>query len=271
MTATHPTVPIALSIAGSDSSGGAGIQADLKTFEALGTYGATVLTALTAQNTVGVTAVHDVPPDFVRAQLRAVFDDLDVRATKIGMLSRVVTIEAVRAELDAAEARHVVLDPVMVAASGARLLETDAVEALVRVLLPRAEVVTPNLLEAAAILGVAVAATPAEMRAQAEALRALGAQAVLVKGGHGEGAECVDVLVTADGLHTYSAPRVPGPARHGTGCSLSSAIAARLAHGATLERAVADAKTWLTGAISAADALQVGHGAGPVFHGYRRA
>jgi hydroxymethylpyrimidine/phosphomethylpyrimidine kinase len=271
MTATHPTVPIALSIAGSDSSGGAGIQADLKTFEALGTYGATVLTALTAQNTVGVTAVHDVPPDFVRAQLRAVFDDLDVRATKIGMLSRVVTIEAVRAELDAAEARHVVLDPVMVAASGARLLETDAVEALVRVLLPRAEVVTPNLLEAAAILGVAVAATPAEMRAQAEALRALGAQAVLVKGGHGEGAECVDVLVTADGLHTYSAPRVPGPARHGTGCSLSSAIAAGLAHGATLERAVADAKTWLTGAISAADALQVGHGAGPVFHGYRRA
>jgi hydroxymethylpyrimidine/phosphomethylpyrimidine kinase len=271
MTATHPTVPIALSIAGSDSSGGAGIQADLKTFEALGTYGAAVLTALTAQNTVGVTAVHDVPPDFVRAQLRAVFDDLDVRATKIGMLSRVVTIEAVRAELDAAEARHVVLDPVMVAASGARLLEIDAVEALVRVLLPRAEVVTPNLLEAAAILGVAVAATPAEMRAQAEALRALGAQAVLVKGGHGEGAECVDVLVTADGLHTYSAPRVPGPARHGTGCSLSSAIAAGLAHGATLERAVADAKTWLTGAISAADALQVGHGAGPVFHGYRRA
>jgi len=271
MTATHPTVPIALSIAGSDSSGGAGIQADLKTFEALGTYGATVLTALTAQNTVGVTAVHDVPPDFVRAQLRAVFDDLDVRATKIGMLSRVVTIEAVRAELDAAEARHVVLDPVMVAASGARLLETDAVEALVRVLLPRAEVVTPNLLEAAAILGVAVAATPAEMRAQAEALRALGAQAVLVKGGHGEGAECVDVLVTADGLHTFSAPRVPGPARHGTGCSLSSAIAAGLAHGATLERAVADAKTWLNGAISAADALQVGHGAGPVFHGYRRA
>jgi hydroxymethylpyrimidine/phosphomethylpyrimidine kinase len=271
MTATHPTVPIALSIAGSDSSGGAGIQADLKTFEALGTYGATVLTALTAQNTVGVTAVHDVPPDFVRAQLRAVFDDLDVRATKIGMLSRVVTIEVVRAELDAAEARHVVLDPVMVAASGARLLETDAVEALVRVLLPRAEVVTPNLLEAAAILGVAVAATPAEMRAQAEALRALGAQAVLVKGGHGEGAECVDVLVTADGLHTFSAPRVPGPARHGTGCSLSSAIAAGLAHGATLERAVADAKTWLTGAIRAAEALQVGHGAGPVFHGYRRA
>lgn len=264
-------VPIALSIAGSDSSGGAGIQADLKTFEALGTYGATVLTALTAQNTVGVTAVHDVPPDFVRTQLRAVFDDLDVRATKIGMLSRVVTIEAVRAELDAAEARHVVIDPVMVAASGARLLQTDAVEALVRLLLPRAEVVTPNLLEAAAILGVAVAATPAEMRAQAEALRALGAQAVLVKGGHGDGAECVDVLVTADGVHTFSAPRIAGPARHGTGCSLSSAIAAGLAHGAPLERAVADAKTWLSGAINAAGALQVGRGAGPVFHGYRRA
>jgi hydroxymethylpyrimidine/phosphomethylpyrimidine kinase len=263
-------VPIALSIAGSDSSGGAGIQADLKTFEALGTYGATVLTALTAQNTVGVTAVHDVPADFIRAQLRAVFSDLDVRATKVGMLSRVVTIEAVRAELDAAEARHVALDPVMVAASGARLLETDAVEALVRLLLPRAEVVTPNLLEAAALLGVQVAATPAEMRAQGEALRALGACAVLVKGGHGTGAECVDVLVTADGVHTFSAPRIPGPARHGTGCSLSSAIAAGLAHGAPLERAAGDAKAWLTGAIRAAEALRVGHGAGPVFHGYRK-
>src|SRR6266705_2086225 len=176
---------IALTIAGSDSGGGAGIQADLKTFSALGVYGASVITALTAQNTRGVAAIHDVPPQFVAAQIDAVFSDLDVRAVKIGMLSRPAVIEMVAAGLDRYRPTNVVLDPVMVAGSGEKLLAADAVEVLRRLLIPRARVVTPNLPEAAALIDAPLARNEAEMREQAERLLALGARSVLIKGGHG--------------------------------------------------------------------------------------
>src|SRR5215475_12150781 len=186
--------PIAVTIAGSDSSGGAGIQADLKTFAALGVYGASVIAALTAQNTRGVTAIHDVPAAFVTAQMDAVFSDLAVDAVKIGMLARAEIIEAVAIGLDRWKATNVVLDPVMVATSGDRLLAHDAIEALKRELLPRARVVTPNLPEAAALLGTGIAADEDAMQAQAAAILALGAQAVLIKGGHGDGPYSVDFL-----------------------------------------------------------------------------
>ncbi|WP_454918475.1 bifunctional hydroxymethylpyrimidine kinase/phosphomethylpyrimidine kinase [Xanthobacter sediminis] len=258
--------PIALTIAGSDSSGGAGIQADLKTFSALGVYGASVITALTAQNTRGVTAIHDVPDDFVAAQMDAVFADLDVKAVKIGMLSRPGIIRAVAAGLDRHGARPVVLDPVMVAASGARLLGDDAVATLIGELMPRADIITPNLPEAAALLGTEPAANEDDMQAQAERLMGLGARAVLMKGGHGTGAESTDLLVTPSGVTRFSAARHPTRNTHGTGCTLSSAIAARLALGDDLTAAVGAAKTYITGAIIAADRLKVGSGHGPVHH-----
>lgn len=258
--------PIAVTIAGSDSSGGAGIQADLKTFSALGVYGASVITALTAQNTLGVTAIHDAPPDFITAQMDAVFSDLKVAAVKIGMLSRPATIAAVADALERLGARNIVLDPVMVAASGARLLEDAAIATLKARLLPLADVVTPNLPEAAALLNAPVAADEAAMRTQGEALLALGAKAVLMKGGHGEGAESVDLLVTRDAVLRLPAPRHATRNTHGTGCTLSSAIASGLARGLTLAEAVRAAKTYITGAIAAADQLEVGQGHGPVHH-----
>lgn len=258
--------PIAVTIAGSDSSGGAGIQADLKTFSALGVYGASVITALTAQNTLGVTAIHDAPPDFITAQMDAVFSDLKVAAVKIGMLSRPATIAAVADALERLGARHIVLDPVMVAASGARLLEDAAIATLKARLLPLADVVTPNLPEAAALLDAPVAADEAAMRTQGEALLALGAKAVLMKGGHGEGVESVDLLVTRDAVLRLPAPRHATRNTHGTGCTLSSAIASGLARGLTLAEAVRAAKTYITGAIAAADQLEVGQGHGPVHH-----
>ena len=195
------TTPIAVTIAGSDSGGGAGIQADLKTFSALGVYGASVITALTAQNTKGVTGIHDVPPDFITAQIDAVFSDLDVRAVKIGMLSQPAVIEAVAAGLDRWKAKNVVLDPVMVATSGDRLLNPDAIDVLKRVLIPRALVITPNLPEAAALLDEPIARNEDEMLAQAGRLRDRGARAVLIKGGHGDGAESVDMLVDGGVVH----------------------------------------------------------------------
>jgi hydroxymethylpyrimidine/phosphomethylpyrimidine kinase len=260
---------IAVTIAGSDSSGGAGIQADLKTFSALGVYGASVITALTAQNTKSVTGIHDLPPGFIAAQIDAVFSDLAVDAVKIGMLSQVSTIEAVAAGLDRHDARGVVLDPVMVASSGDRLLQPAAVDALRRVLIPRADVLTPNLAEAAALLDVAVAKDEAAMRAQAERLLALGAKAVLIKGGHGGGAESVDLLVAASGLTRLSAPRFVTTSTHGTGCTLSSAIAAGLAKGLDLDAAARSAKDYVTTSIGAADRLKVGSGHGPVHHFHR--
>lgn len=256
---------IALTIAGSDSGGGAGIQADLKTFSALGVYGASVIVALTAQNTRGVTHVHDAPPESVAAQIDAVYSDMPVAATKIGMLSRVETIEAVAERLDY-WGKPVVLDPVMVATSGDRLLREDAVAALKARLFPKAIVVTPNLLEAAALLGEEVAGSETAMQAQAERLLALGPQAVLMKGGHGDGAEAVDLLVTAGGVTRLAAPRVATRSTHGTGCTLSAAIAAGLAKGLPLAEATSEAKAYLTAALRHADAMRVGHGRGPVHH-----
>ena len=259
-------IPIALTIAGSDSSGGAGIQADLKAFSALGVYGASVITALTAQNTLGVCAIHDVPDDMIAAQMDAVFSDLAVGAVKIGMLSRPGAIRTVAEGLARHGARPVVLDPVMVAASGARLLTDDSLASLKELLIPAADLLTPNLPEAAALLGVAEAASEDDMRAQGEALLALGARAVLMKGGHGTGAESVDLLVTPSGITRLAAPRHASRNTHGTGCTRSSAIAAGLAAGAPLPDAVAAAKAYITGAIAAADVLDIGHGHGPVHH-----
>jgi hydroxymethylpyrimidine/phosphomethylpyrimidine kinase len=259
------SVPVALTIAGSDSSGGAGIQADLKTFAALGVYGASVVTALTAQNTKGVFAIHDVPTDVVAAQMDAVFSDLNVSAVKIGMLGNATTIGAVSAGLDRHRARNIVLDPVMVASTGADLLHADAMDAL-RKLIGRVGVLTPNLFEAAALLEGAMARDEAEMRAQAQKLRALGARAVLIKGGHAGGLESVDLLLNADGSALFAAPRIATQNTHGTGCTLSSAIAAGLANGLSLHEAVREAKAYVTAAIAAADRLKVGSGHGPLHH-----
>ena len=260
------TAAIAVTIAGSDSGGGAGIQADLKTFSALGVYGASVIAALTAQNTKGVSAVLDVPPAFVTAQMDAVFSDLAVGAVKIGMLGNAGVVEAVAAGL--ARHRHVpvVLDPVMVATSGERLLTPDAVEALRTKLVPLALVVTPNLPEAAALLDAPQAATEDEMVCQAERLLAWGAKAVLMKGGHGKGAESVDLLVTATATARFAAARIATGNTHGTGCTLAAAIAASLAKGEDLPAAVGAAQEYVTAAIAAADRLGVGHGRGPVHH-----
>jgi hydroxymethylpyrimidine/phosphomethylpyrimidine kinase len=259
------SVPVALIIAGSDSSGGAGIEADLKTFSALGVYGACVITALTAQNTKGVFAIHDVPADFIAAQINAVFTDLDVGAVKIGMLANASAIDVVAAALDRYRPRNVVLDPVMIASSGERLLREDAVGAL-RGLIRRARVITPNLPEAAALLDAPLARDEAEMRGQAEKLLARGAGAVLIKGGHGAGAESVDLLVEADACLRLAAPRLPTKNTHGTGCTLASALAAGLAKGLSLDEAARQAKTYVSAALAAADRLAVGSGRGPLHH-----
>ena len=263
-------MPIALTIAGSDSSGGAGIQADLKTFAAFGVYGASVVTALTAQNTRGVTGIHLVPADFVTAQIDAVFSDLAVNAVKIGMVAQVATIDAIVAGLTRWSPKHIVLDPVMVATSGDRLLATDAVEALRTKLIPRASLITPNLPEAAALLDEPVALSEAAIESQGKRLLALGCPAVLIKGGHGQGTESIDYLIGGDGIIALAAPRIATRNTHGTGCSLSSAIAAGLAKGEDVETAVGNAKVWLSAAIAAADRLEVGHGNGPIhhFHGF---
>ncbi|HEY6024589.1 MAG TPA: bifunctional hydroxymethylpyrimidine kinase/phosphomethylpyrimidine kinase [Pseudolabrys sp.] len=258
----------AVTIAGSDSSGGAGIQADLKTFAALGVYGASVITALTAQNTRGVSAIHDVPAGFITTQIDAVFSDLDIAAVKIGMLSQAAAIDVVAQGLDRHRAKNVVLDPVMVATSGDRLLAPDAVEALRALLIPRALVITPNVPEAAALLERTPARSELEMEAQARALLELGARSVLIKGGHGEGAESVDLLVDATSVTRFAATRIATRNTHGSGCTLSSAIAAGLARGLDLKTAARDAKSYVTAAIAAADNLHVGHGHGPLHHFY---
>ena len=258
--------PIAVTIAGSDSGGGAGIQADLKTFSALGVYGASAITALTAQNTLGVQAVHDVPAAFVAAQIDSIFTDLTVASVKIGMLSRPDIIAATRAGLDRYRVEAIVLDPVMVATSGHRLIAPDAVAALASLLMARALVITPNLQEAAVLLGEAVAGDEEQMAAQGLRLQQAGARAVLMKGGHGEGAESADLLVTPGGVRRFAAKRAATRNTHGTGCTLSAAIAAGLAKGETLEDAIGAAKAYLTAAIGAADRLAIGQGRGPVHH-----
>jgi len=260
------TTPIALTIAGSDSSGGAGIQADLKTFAALGVYGASVITALTAQNTTGVTGIHQVPAEFVTGQIDAVFSDLDVGAVKIGMVADLGVIGAIAAGLSKWQPRHIVLDPVMVATLGDRLLKADAVEALRTRLIPLASLITPNLPEAAALLDEPVATDENAVADQGKRLLALGCRAVLIKGGHGQGAESTDYLVTPAGAITLSAPRIATKNTHGTGCSLSSAVAAGLAKGEDMETAVRNAKAWVTAAIAEADRFSVGRGHGPIHH-----
>jgi hydroxymethylpyrimidine/phosphomethylpyrimidine kinase len=260
---------IALTIAGSDPSGGAGIQADLKTFAALGVYGASVITALTAQNTKGVAAIHDVPGDFIAAQMDAVFSDLAVAAVKIGMLSQVATIKAVAAGLRRHQAKKMVLDPVMVASSGERLMTNEAVAALRRELIPYVLMVTPNLPEAAVLAGTSLARNENEMVIQAREILSLGAHTVLIKGGHAEGEEAVDLLIGQGEVVRLSAKRIATNNTHGTGCTLSSAIAAGLARDLDFISATQEAKKYVTAAIANADQLEVGHGHGPLHHFYR--
>lgn len=265
---THSATPIALTIAGSDSGGGAGIQADLKTFSALGVFGCSAITSLTAQNTVGVQGVFSVPPEFVQVQIHSVLTDIPVAAIKTGMLATAQIIAAVAQSLNKYLQIPLVLDPVMVATSGDRLLAEDAITSLIQLLLPRATVLTPNLLEAAALLDCAPARSQQDMLQQAERLLELGPHAVLIKGGHGAGAEAMDLLFTAAGPEIFSAPRIATRNTHGTGCTLASAIAAGLAKDLSLRDAVAAAKNYLHLALSRADDLQIGKGAGPVHHFY---
>ena len=255
-----------LSIAGSDPSGGAGIQADLKAFSALSAYGMAALTALTAQNTQGVSAVYPLPHAFVAEQIRMIFADIRVDAIKIGMIANADIAKAVAEALQRHRSVPVVLDPVMIAKGGAPLLKPDAVAVLKSALLPLATCLTPNLPEAAVLLGLAEAATREQMEGQARQILTLGPKAVLLKGGHLEGKDSPDVLVTSDITHWFEANRIDTPNTHGTGCSLSSGIAAELAKGVDVLTAISTAKIWLTGAVLAAGQLAVGAGHGPVHH-----
>ena len=257
-----------LSIAGSDSGGGAGIQADLKTFSALGGFGMTAITAITEQNTQGVRAIHGVPPQVLRAQIDAVVEDIGVDAVKIGMLATPEVVRVVAEAIGRHRLAHVVLDPVMVATSGDRLIEHETIAALVRELFPLAQVVTPNLDEAALLLGHAVQGVDG-LAPAARDLLALGARAVLLKGGHLPGDWVVDLLaLPGGGQHRLESARIATRNGHGTGCTLSSAIAAHLALGEPLEQAVRHARAYIVGAIEAGAAVVTGHGHGPLNHGY---
>ncbi|MDR2450988.1 MAG: bifunctional hydroxymethylpyrimidine kinase/phosphomethylpyrimidine kinase [Candidatus Accumulibacter sp.] len=257
-----------LSIAGSDSGGGAGIQADLKAFAALGCYGMTAITALTAQNTLGVRSIHGVPPAMLRDQIDAVIEDIGAHAVKIGMLHAPETVAVVAQAIDRHALTNVVLDPVMVATSGAVLIETPAVEALVRELFPRVDLLTPNLDEASLLVGRALR-TLEDMESAALDLMALGARAVLVKGGHLPGKTVTDLLLTADGERRAMAlPRIETANTHGTGCTLSSAIAAHLSLGASLPEAVARARDYVWEALRAGAPVRTGAGSGPLDHGW---
>lgn len=269
MTPPLPRPPVALSIAGSDPSGGAGIQADLKTFSALGAYGTCVVTALTAQSTTGVAHVHEVPVDVVHAQLGTLVDDVRVDAVKVGMLSSAPLVTAVHEMLTSGplSAVPVVLDPVMVSTSGSRLLADDAVAAMRR-LIPRADVITPNVPEAAVLLGEEPATAIPALSAQAQRLVGAGARRVLLKGGHLDGPESVDVWLDpeAGGPVEVRAPRVVTTATHGTGCTLSSALAALRPRHEEWAATVRAAKDWLTEALRHGEDLDIGSGAGPVHH-----
>jgi hydroxymethylpyrimidine/phosphomethylpyrimidine kinase len=257
-----------LSIAGSDSGGGAGIQADLKTIAALGCYGMTAITALTAQNTLGVRAIHGVPVQMLTDQIDAVVDDIGVDAVKIGMLHAPDIVHAVAQAIDRHGLRNLVLDPVMVATSGAVLIDEPAVTVLVRELFSRAVVVTPNLDEAALLVGRPLR-SEADMHAAAQSLLDMGARAVLIKGGHLQGDVVSDVLVTPGAAaHWMRAPRIATANTHGTGCTLSSAIAAHLALGKSLHDAVQGARHYIRGALEAGAAVRTGAGSGPLNHGW---
>jgi len=271
-TETTPTLPYryprVLSIAGSDSGGGAGIQADLKTISALGCYGMTAITALTAQNTLGVRAIHAVPPDMLREQIEAVVQDIGVDAVKIGMLHAPEIVITVAIAIERYALPHVVLDPVMVATSGAVLIEHSARAVLVQDLFARAAVVTPNLDEAALLVGRSLR-SEADIEAAASELLAMGARAVLLKGGHLAGEAVSDLLVLASGERIWMrAPRIHTPNTHGTGCTLSSAIACGLAQGQDLVSAVESARSYIRGALQHGAQVRTGQGSGPLNHGY---
>ena len=258
--------PVVLTIAGSDSSGGAGIQADLKTFAAFGVYGASVITALTAQNTRGVQGIHPVPPAFIALQANSVASDLAIAATKTGMLGDTATVRAVAEAVTRHGLHPLVVDPVMVATSGDLLLAADAVSAVCNVLLPLADLVTPNLHEAARLTAGAVAANFDEMEMQARSIAALGPRAVLIKGGHGIGSEAVDILLQGGQSLHLARPRLDVPNTHGTGCTLAAAITALLAVGVPVAEAVTRAKHYVWQALAAGKSLHIGDGNGPVDH-----
>ena len=255
-----------LIVAGSDSGGGAGIQADIKTISMLDGYAASAITALTAQNTEGVFGVLPIPPDFIRRQIEVVLDDIGADVIKTGMLHDAAVIEAIVAVLqERAAAIPVVVDPVMIAKGGARLIDPAAIEALKRLLVARAEIITPNLPEAEALCGAKIGDVP-EMRAAGETLLALGCRAALVKGGHLSGETVSDVLVTAGGVRVWESPRIKTRHTHGTGCTLASAIAAGLAQGLGVEGAVDRARNYVQRAIAGAPGLGRGHG--PLDHAH---
>lgn len=269
-TSTHSAapnaVPAAMTIAGSDSGGGAGIQADLKAFSALGVYGASTITALTAQNTCAVNAIHEVPADFVRQQLETVLSDIRIDAIKIGMLANVAIIQTISEVLSRYPDIPVVLDPVMVAKSGDALLQHEAIDALRQYLFPLATVITPNIPEAALLLNETEAADLAGMEVQARKLTSFGSPCVLLKGGHLQSTDSTDLLLQEGTLHRFTQPRIQTGNTHGTGCTLSSAIAAELAKGASVYDAVQSAEHYVHTAIVHADSLRVGAGHGPVHH-----
>ncbi|MEB5749794.1 bifunctional hydroxymethylpyrimidine kinase/phosphomethylpyrimidine kinase [Leclercia adecarboxylata] len=256
----------ALTIAGTDPSGGAGIQADLKTFSALGAYGCSVITALVAQNTRGVQSVYCIEPDFVAAQLESVFSDVRIDTTKIGMLAEADIVEAVAEQLLRHQVKNVVLDTVMLAKSGDPLLSPSAVDTLRKKLLPQVALITPNLPEAAALLDAPHARNEQEMKAQGDALLAMGCEAVLMKGGHLDDPESPDWLFTRDGTLRFAAPRINTKNTHGTGCTLSAALAALRPQHDSWADTVREAKAWLSCALAQADTLEVGQGIGPVHH-----
>lgn len=256
----------ALTIAGTDPSGGAGIQADLKTFSALGAYGCSVITALVAQNTCGVQSVYRIEPEFVAAQLDSVFSDVRIDTTKIGMLAETDIVEAVAERLQRYQVQSVVLDTVMLAKSGDPLLSTAAVDTLRRRLLPHVSIITPNLPEAAALLDASHARNEREMLEQGRALLATGCGAVLMKGGHLDDADSPDWLFTRDGEQRFNAPRIVTKNTHGTGCTLSAALAALRPRHSNWADTVKQAKEWLSAALAQADSLEVGKGIGPVHH-----
>ncbi len=270
-TATRDRVysyPRVLSIAGSDSGGGAGIQADLKTIAALGCYGMTAITALTAQNTLGVRAIHSVPLQMLSDQIDAVVEDIGVDAVKIGMLHSAETVRVVAAAIGRHALPHIVLDPVMIATSGAVLIDQEAIAVLVTDLFPSAQVITPNLDEASLLVGRPLE-SEADIEAAARQLLEMGAPAVLLKGGHLAGDTVSDLLLMRDGKACWMrAPRIPSPNTHGTGCTLSSAIAAHLALGSSLPQAVQLAREYVRGALEAGAAVRTGAGSGPLNHSY---
>ena len=266
ITNKNTTPPIALTIAGSDCSGGAGIQADLKTFMAHGVYGASAITALTAQNTNGVMAIHTPPAKFVRAQIDAVAQDLDIAATKIGMLANAEIAAMVAKVLDEYSFGSIVVDPVLVATSGDVLLERVARGVLKSEILPRADLVTPNLAEAAALTGQGCAQDDADLQNQGRALLSLGCSAVLIKGGHQTGDEVTDWLFTAEGETPFRAPRIQTNNTHGTGCTLAAAITSQLALGLSVPRAIENAKTYVSVAVASGAQQQIGTGNGPIDH-----